>query len=237
LLSESDSDDFVLLYFSCHGIKDDAGRLYFAASNTLSTRLASTAVSAAFVAQQLEDSRCRKILALLDCCYSGAFIRGFSTRSTSRVDIEERLQGAGRVIITASTSTEYAFEASGEEIASDPVPSIFTSAVVKGIDSGLADRDSDGLVSVDELYDFVLDEVRAQTPRQTPSRCPIPQVRCLSRRFAALLAVMRRREQDYPTYCWPLAQDLRTIEPYRCHRYFVLPRCPTMRHRPARVNG
>ncbi|HEX6054223.1 MAG TPA: hypothetical protein VFY98_00265, partial [Intrasporangium sp.] len=36
--------------------------------------------------------------------------------------------------------------------------------------TGEADRDEDGLVSLDELYDYVFDRVRAENPKQTPGR-------------------------------------------------------------------
>ena len=49
-------------------------------------------------------------------------------------------------------------------------PSIFTSAVVRGLRSGEADRDADQQISVDELYDYVFDAVRAETPNQTPGK-------------------------------------------------------------------
>src|SRR5919204_394754 len=49
-------------------------------------------------------------------------------------------------------------------------PSIFTSAVVQGLRMGEADRDGDQQVSVDELYDFVYEQVRRRTPNQTPGK-------------------------------------------------------------------
>jgi hypothetical protein len=42
--------------------------------------------------------------------------------------------------------------------------------LVEGLATGDADRDEDGWVSLNELYDYVFDRVRAQTPHQTPSR-------------------------------------------------------------------
>ena len=65
---------------------------------------------------------------------------------------------------------EYAFE--GTTLTSDHEvqPSVFTSAVVHGLQTGEADRDEDGLVSLGELYDYVFDRVREQNPRQTPGR-------------------------------------------------------------------
>jgi len=65
---------------------------------------------------------------------------------------------------------EYAFE--GDRLADDQHrrPSVFTSALVEGLATGDADRDEDGLVSLNELYDYVFDKVREQNPHQTPSR-------------------------------------------------------------------
>src|SRR3978361_1654916 len=42
-------DDLLLVHFSCHGIKDEDGELYFAAGNTQLRRLGATAVAADFV--------------------------------------------------------------------------------------------------------------------------------------------------------------------------------------------
>jgi hypothetical protein len=65
---------------------------------------------------------------------------------------------------------EYAFE--GETLADtrEAEPSVFTSALVKGLETGDADRDQDGLVALDELYDYIYDKVRTATPHQTPGK-------------------------------------------------------------------
>ena len=49
-------------------------------------------------------------------------------------------------------------------------PSVFTGALVKGLVTGDADRDEDGWISLNELYDYIFDKVREQNPHQTPSR-------------------------------------------------------------------
>jgi len=62
---------------------------------------------------------------------------------------------------------EYAFE--GEELSGEGKPSVFTTAVVRGLESGEADRDQDRLISVDDLYDYVCEHVREVTPHQRPN--------------------------------------------------------------------
>ncbi|MEA2311608.1 MAG: hypothetical protein QOE28_1576 [Solirubrobacteraceae bacterium] len=162
-----DRDDLLLLHFSCHGLKDESGQLYFAAADTEVAQLDATALSAEFVSRQMTRSRSRKVLALLDCCYSGAFARGLRFRGDEQVDLDDQLGGHGRVILTASSAMEYAFE--GEELTGTGNPSVFTTAVVKGLETGEADRDQDRRISVDELYDYVCEQVREITPDQSPN--------------------------------------------------------------------
>ncbi|SDL73842.1 caspase family protein [Nonomuraea jiangxiensis] len=164
-------DDLLLLHFSGHGVKDDNGELYFATPSTKLNRLGATAVSAEFVNRRMSRSRCRRIVLLLDCCYAGAFARGALPRAGSDIHVEEQFGGRGRVVITASNALEYAFDgpdlADAQETSS---PSVFTSALVEGLETGEADQDQDGYVGIQELYDFIYDKVRAVTPKQTPGK-------------------------------------------------------------------
>jgi hypothetical protein len=160
-------DELLLLHFSCHGLKDDSGQLFFAASDTEVDHLDATAIPAEFVSRQMARSRSRNVLMLLDCCYSGAIARGLRFRAGESVDVNDHLGGSGRVIITASDAMEYAFE--GDELTGEGQPSVFTSAVVKALASGEADRDQDHWISVRELYDYVCDQVRDITPNQRPN--------------------------------------------------------------------
>jgi Caspase domain len=156
-------DDLLLLHISCHGLKDDDGHLFFAASDTEFDDLDSTAVPEEFVRRQMGKSRSGRIVLLLDCCYSGAFSRGMSARAGEGVELKERFAGRGRAVITASNAMEYAFE--GNELSGEGEPSIFTSAVVKALETGQADRDLDGWIAVDELYDYIYDEVCGKSPQ------------------------------------------------------------------------
>jgi hypothetical protein len=176
LFSEGRPEDVLLLHFSCHGLKSESGELFFAASNTRPNRLGSTATSADFVQRCMRASRSRSVVLLLDCCYGGAFSKGVTVRAAGDVNVLGSFPGGklgggrGRAVITASSAMEYAFE--GDQLADDHSrrPSVFTSALVEGLATGDADRDQDGWVSLNELYDYVFDRVREQNPHQTPSR-------------------------------------------------------------------
>ncbi|UOZ10779.1 caspase family protein [Amycolatopsis sp. WQ 127309] len=171
LCAEGRPDDVLLLHFSCHGLKDDSGQLFFAARNTRPDRLRSTAVPAHFVQQCLKQSRSRSVVLLLDCCYGGAFGQGVAVRASGDANVLDSFRGGrGRAVITASNSIEYAFE--GARLAEGGVaqPSVFTSALVEGLRTGEADRDEDGWIALGELYEYLFDRVRERNPKQTPSR-------------------------------------------------------------------
>ncbi len=166
--SDRKRDDLLLCYFSGHGIKDEDGRLYFATPDTRRKRLRSTAIAATLVNDVMRSSRSRRQVLLLDCCYSGAFARGMIAKSDQAVGIKERFEGRGRVVLTASDAMQYAFE--GDAIEGQGARSIFTRAVVDGLQTGQADLDGDGYVSLDELYDYAHERVVDETPQQRPGK-------------------------------------------------------------------
>jgi DNA-binding beta-propeller fold protein YncE len=168
--ADRQADDLLLVHFSCHGVKDEDGELYFATADTRLRRLGATAVAAEFVNRRMNRSRSRRVVLLLDCCYAGAFEHGMTARAGEGVGIGAQFGGRGRAVITASSAMEYAFE--GDQLTDTRAlaPSVFTSALVEGLETGDADRDQDGLVALDELYDYVYDRVRTVTPNQTPGK-------------------------------------------------------------------
>jgi TIR domain/Caspase domain len=175
LFSESRVDDVLLLYYSGLGLKSESGELFFAASNTCPDRLGVTSVSADFVQRSMRYGRSRSIVLLLDCWYGGAFLQGVKLRAVRDVNLLDSFprEGAGergRAVITASKAIEFASE--GNLLADNQHrrPSVFTSALVEGLATGNADRDEDGLVSLDELYHYAFDKVQEQDPQQTLSR-------------------------------------------------------------------
>ena len=160
--------DLLLVYLSCHGLLDARRRLYFAATDTRKDRLGSTGVEAAWVVDQLEHCRARRQVLILDSCFSGAFAHG--AKGEADLGLQDRFlgQGRGRVVLTASTATEYSFE--GDPDTTAPAGSVFTAALVRGLRTGAADTDHDGHVSVDDAYAYVFDQVQAAGAAQTPQR-------------------------------------------------------------------
>jgi hypothetical protein len=162
-------DDLLLLYFSGHGIKDDAGQLYLAARDTERALLAGTAISSRFVSSLMDASASRSLIVMLDCCNAGAFSAGMKAAATMDAASAFEGNGIGRVVLTATDAVQFAWE--GDRIiGSETANSLFTHFVIEGLQTGVADRDDDGYISVDELYEYVYDEVRQRTHKQTPTR-------------------------------------------------------------------
>ena len=159
-------DDTLLLHFSCHGLKDDGGRLFFAARDTEVDYLHGSAMGSDWLRERIEDSRSAKIVLLLDCCYSGAFSGGRVHRAGAAAHATELLEGNGRVVLTASSALEFAWE--GDTLSGEPAPSVFTAALVNGLETGEADRDQDRLVGIGELYEYICDWIKREGAPQRP---------------------------------------------------------------------
>jgi WD40 repeat protein len=168
-LADRGTGDLLLVYLSCHGLLDDYRRLYFAATDTRKDRLRATGVASADVVHQLEHCRARRQVLILDSCFSGAFAHGAKGEADLGLRDHFLGQGRGRVVLTASTATEYSFEGEPADPATPP-GSVFTAALVHGLRTGAADTDHDGYVSVDDAYAYVFDQVQAAGAAQTPQR-------------------------------------------------------------------
>jgi len=164
------NDTMNLLYLSCHGVQDRQGRLYFAFADTERDFLGSTAVSAEWVRECIYSSRSKATLVLVDCCFSGAFIKGMRARSAgANVEtlVHDLPHGTGVAVLTASGDTEASFEDADSAVVR---PSYFTDALITGISSGAADLNRDGRVTADELYDYIYDQVTSGPSPQRPRR-------------------------------------------------------------------
>jgi uncharacterized caspase-like protein len=166
LFNGRQKDDLLLLFFSGHGIKDEKGKLYLATAITYKNAqgglVRSTAVAASFVHEAMSNSRSKRKVVILDSCFSGAFAEGLSAKDDGLVDIKNQLGGEGSAVLTSSTSTQYSFEQQGSDL------SVYTRYLVEGIENGEADRNNDGVVSVDELHEYAREKVRETTSAMNP---------------------------------------------------------------------
>ncbi|GAA4672841.1 maltose alpha-D-glucosyltransferase [Phytohabitans rumicis] len=148
-------DDFLFAYFSCHGRRTPNGRLYLTTIDTDPDRLPPTAISADYLAEQFDGSRARRIVVVLDCCHAGAFTG------------DPRLRGSrDRILVLTAGASELAHE--GDRGQAVTGPSKFADAFFEGIETGRADNDNNGLITVREAFDYAVARLRDTGAKQTP---------------------------------------------------------------------
>lgn len=153
LFDEIGKNDTVLFYYSGHGKFDQSGRLYFITTDTDRRYLRSSAISASFVNEIMNESRSKNQIVLLDCCYSGAFAKGM-------------LGAKGRIIMSSSSAFQTSLEeqVEGESFATG----VFTNSLIQGIESGEADLNSDGKITCFELFNYINIKLEEKQSDQTP---------------------------------------------------------------------
>jgi DNA modification methylase len=168
LFADKTAGDLLLLYFSGHGLLDIQGRLFLATCNTKRKRLSVTGISSVFINEEMANSNSKKQIMILDCCYSGAFYKGSKGELGSQVLNQSTFesQGYAKVVITATNATQYAFE--GDQVTGSAIGSLFTSFLLEGLETGDADSNEDGEISVDELYTYAYEQVTRISTNQTP---------------------------------------------------------------------
>lgn len=214
----ADPDDTLLLFISGHGDKDADGDLYFLAQDSDRDLLSSTAIGAHFVSKQAARSRAKQKVLLIDTCYSGAFAKGHVFKSGSAAITAEDFGengGRGTAIITAASSTQLASEAAAE----GRMQSRFTRHLIEGIETGAADVNGTGNITLDELFDYVRAALHREGPGQEPKRLnaidgdmviarnPVPRAIPLAPALAKRIA--SRNWETRATACIALAEIVR----------------------------
>lgn len=168
--TKKNRNDLLFLYFSGHGVLDSHGHLYLAFKDTEYELLSGTAVAANFITQEMDRCRSQRQVLIFDCCHSGAFSKGAKSALGARVGIASAFEGNGygRIVLTASDSTQFAWE--GNQLIGEGEKSLFTHYLIEGLRTGKADLNTDGNISLDELYDYVYQRILQHTPNQTPGK-------------------------------------------------------------------
>ncbi len=157
VFKEAGRDDQILIYYSGHGKQDSAGHLHLATTDTEADALETSSIAVGTLRRLIDNYACKHVALILDCCFGGAVGKDFLK---SGVDDHLKLtfDGRGIYILTASTATQTAREKEGDEY------SLFTKHILQGIRQGEADHDDDGLVSLDDLFEYV----KTRVPREAP---------------------------------------------------------------------
>jgi len=166
LARSAHKDDLVVIYFAGHGasevdqrgVERDGLSKYLVPSDADPDDLYSTALPMDEMQNVLARIEAERVTVFLDACYSGAAGgRTFASTKTRTVNVDdiflERLtRSKGRAIVTASRPSELSVEL--PELGHG----LFTYYLVRGL-QGYADLNRDGIVSLQELYEYLTQEV------------------------------------------------------------------------------
>lgn len=167
LARNAGKDDMVCIYFAGHGSPeidptgkaDDRLDKFIVPYDAKKDDLFSYGLSMDEIRNIYERIQSNRIVFFIDSCYSGeAGGRTFSRPDVAARNITisekflEELSGEGRIIITASKPDELSLETSEFK------HGIFTYYLSEGL-KGKADMNKDGIVTIDELYSYVYDQV------------------------------------------------------------------------------
>lgn len=169
------SNDLLFLYFSGHGLLDKMNKLYLATVDTINedSKRITTSIPGNLIKDLISNSNSKKQVVVLDCCYSGAFGPGAKSEGkqldlVNELFIEEKLKaGYGTFVITASDSVQQAYE--GDSYVGGTKYSLFTHFLLEGLKTGDADLDKSGIITTDELYQYIFEKLKSVKSDQTPT--------------------------------------------------------------------
>lgn len=157
VLGGAKENDLVLIYYSGHGKISATEQLCLTMTDTDLNLLDSTSIRISDIRDFIKGSRCKSVVLMLDCCFSGlageAFVR---VRGSARDELHLASKDSGLFIMTASTKIQRAQEKEKDQYG------VFTKHIIGGLQSGEADFDGDGKICIVELYDYVHEKVLSE---------------------------------------------------------------------------
>ena len=157
LFNKADKDDVVIMYYSGHGLQGRFLPIDFDGyNNSLSHRE---------VYDLLDRSEAKHRLVIADACYSGSLSASRAPYSSSLKDFYTKINNTdgGTAILTSSKAEEQSLEYAGLR------QGVFSHFLLKGL-HGWADGNTDGIVSIAELFGYIQENVKTYTGnRQSPS--------------------------------------------------------------------
>ena len=158
LSSRADADDVVILYLSGHGLDGAYVPSDFDGSNHQ--------LPYSTILDELDRSLARHKLFITDACHSGSMIAAARTPLTVAIQNfynAYNTANGGTAIMTSSKQEEVSLEYGGLR------QGVFSHFLIKGL-KGYADSSGDKLVTIEELYHYIYNNVREYTAnKQNPS--------------------------------------------------------------------
>jgi ankyrin repeat protein len=167
-LPKAGKEDTVILFFSGHGALDprrpDEFLYYFVPYDAETEYIGTTGVKMSGL-EFLKGVNAERVLIIADACYAGGFSKGSKSLDPSMELFRQEVRNSsGRAVITSGTEKQLSWEAPNAK------NSVFTRHFLEGL-KGKADKDKDGIVTLDEAYQYAYSKTKEETDgRQQPQK-------------------------------------------------------------------
>ncbi|RME93654.1 MAG: hypothetical protein D6766_07770 [Verrucomicrobia bacterium] len=167
LRRQAGPEDTVWIFYAGHGAPE-GDKVYWVSHDADVDDLYGTGLANCELDRALKDIRARQLLVLVDCCYAAATVHQLHpTRFVVRPDqILASCRGRGRVVLAATDGHERSVELS------EVGHGAFTWFLTRGL-RGEADRDGNGVVTADELWDYLRGRVEEASQRAGNPQSPV----------------------------------------------------------------
>jgi hypothetical protein len=158
-------DDTVIIFYAGHGAVEidpsnpdgDGFEKYLLPYNADLDDLYTTSISMDDIRKVFQRIRAERLIFIADTCYSGASGGRTMLTSKTRASLSDKFlerisKGKGRVIISSSSANEVSIEDDNLK------HGIFSYYLLEGL-KGKADHDTDGIITVSELFSYLSSEV------------------------------------------------------------------------------
>ncbi len=169
LKRQAREEDTVIIYYAGHGAPED-NETYWVTYDADIESLYASALSNNAISDMLDRIESKRVLTFLDSCYSAATVNRSSGTRDILVDVPlAQFTGEGRVVISASDGKQLSLEMEAYE------HGVFTYYLLEGLKGkadGLAAEERDGIIEIEEVWNYVRNQVtetaRKEGNKQTP---------------------------------------------------------------------
>jgi uncharacterized caspase-like protein len=115
-IKQLQADDLLLVYYSGHGKPNRNNILHLTTVDTVISELESTAIPIHRVYDIIATGKAKKIIIILDCCFSGAAGQGFRGNINDGLQQLNNCNSRGTYLVTASTEFSTLENANDEKL-------------------------------------------------------------------------------------------------------------------------
>jgi hypothetical protein len=160
--------DLILVYYAGLGLINGDGQVYLATVDTDPKSLADTAIPAAVLNSWMDNSFSRQQNLIFDNHFVRINEAGELTLLAEDPDPVEAFRGKGYWRLLLSSSVNASSTREHETVlAHSPSPSM-SDLIIRGLETGDADVDKDGLIGLRDLYSYLKEEMQWREIGQKP---------------------------------------------------------------------